>query len=220
MRADVSQTTRPASKMIAPATILELAGVAVFAVSGALVATRLRQTFVTACFFALVTGVGGGSLRDLLLGVRAEWLEDRLVAVVILVSALAVWFTPGRWWRERVLEWADAAGLAAFAALGTAKAVEYGVQPVPAIVLGVVSGCVGGILRDVLAGVPSILMRPELYVTAAALAASISLIALEMGAPRFLALLLGTAAGFGLRGAAMIWRIELPSYAGSSRDPQ
>ena len=138
MRADVSQTTRPASKMIAPATILELAGVAVFAVSGALVATRLRQTFVTACFFALVTGVGGGSLRDLLLGVRAEWLEDRLVAVVILVSALAVWFTPGRWWRERVLEWADAAGLAAFAALGTAKAVEYGVQPVPAIVLGVV----------------------------------------------------------------------------------
>ena len=220
MRADVSQTTRPASKMIAPATILELAGVAVFVVSGALVATRLRQTFVTACFFALVTGVGGGSLRDLLLGVRAEWLEDRLVAVVILVSALAVWFTPGRWWRERVLEWADAAGLAAFAALGTAKAVEYGVQPVPAIVLGVVSGCVGGIVRDVLAGVPSILMRPELYVTAAALAASISLIALEVGAPRFLALLLGTAAGFGLRGAAMIWRIELPSYAGSSRDPQ
>mgnify|MGYP003145564702 FL=1 len=220
MRADVSQTTRPASKMIAPATILELAGVAVFAVSGALVATRLRQTFVTACFFALVTGVGGGSLRDLLLGVRAEWLEYRLVAVVILVSALAVWFTPGRWWRERVLEWADAAGLAAFAALGTAKAVEYGVQPVPAIVLGVVSGCVGGIVRDVLAGVPSILMRPELYVTAAALAASISLIALEVGAPRFLALLLGTAAGFGLRGAAMIWRIELPSYAGSSRDPQ
>ena len=220
MRADVSQTTRPASKMIAPATILELAGVAVFAVSGALVATRLRQTFVTACFFALVTGVGGGSLRDLLLGVRAEWLEYRLVAVVILVSALAVWFTPGRWWRERVLEWADAAGLAAFAALGTAKAVEYGVQPVPAIVLGVVSGCVGGIVRDVLAGVPSILMRPELYVTAAALAASISLIALEVGAPRFLALLLCTAAGFGLRGAAMIWRIELPSYAGSSRDPQ
>ena len=109
---------------------------------------------------------------------------------------------------------------AAFAALGTAKAVEYGVQPVPAIVLGVVSGCVGGIVRDVLAGVPSILMRPELYVTAAALAASISLIALEVGAPRFLALLLGTAAGFGLRGAAMIWRIELPSYAGSSRDPQ
>ena len=200
--------------------IILLAGVAVFAVSGALVATRLRQTFVTACFFALVTGVGGGSLRDLLLGVRAEWLEDRLVAVVILVSALAVWFTPGRWWRERVLEWADAAGLAAFAALGTAKAVEYGVQPVPAIVLGVVSGCVGGIVRDVLAGVPSILMRPELYVTAAALAASISLIALEMEAPRFLALLLGTAAGFGLRGAAMIWRIELPSYAGGSRDPQ
>ncbi|ARU15525.1 trimeric intracellular cation channel family protein [Croceicoccus marinus] len=199
--------------MVTPVTVLELAGVAVFAVSGALAATRLCQTFVTACFFALITGVGGGSLRDLLLGVRAEWLEDRLVALVIMMSALAVWFTPGRWWREKVLEWADAAGLAAFAALGTAKAVEYGVQPLPAIVLGVISGCVGGIIRDVLAGVPSILMRPELYVTAAALSASVSLIALEMGMQRLLALLLASAAGFGLRGAAMIWRIELPAYA-------
>lgn len=199
--------------MVTPVTVLELAGVAVFAVSGALAATRLRQTFVTACFFALITGVGGGSMRDLLLGVRAEWLEDRLVALVIMISALAVWFTPGRWWREKVLEWADAAGLAAFAALGTAKAVEYGVQPLPAIVLGVISGCVGGIIRDVLAGVPSILMRPELYVTAAALSASVSLIALELGMHRLPALLLASAAGFGLRGAAMVWRIELPAYA-------
>lgn len=198
--------------MVTPVTVLELAGVAVFAISGALVATRLRQTFVTVCFFALVTGVGGGSLRDLLLDVRAEWLEDRLVALVIMISALAVWFTPGRWWHEKVLEWVDAAGMAAFAALGTAKAVEFGVQPLPAIVLGVISGCVGGIIRDVLAGVPSILMRPELYVTAAALAASVSLIALGMGMPRLLALLLASAAGFGLRGAAMIWRIELPAY--------
>ena len=61
--------------MVTPVTVLELAGVAVFAISGALVATRLRQTFVTVCFFALVTGVGGGSLRDLLLDVRAEWLS-------------------------------------------------------------------------------------------------------------------------------------------------
>ncbi|WP_230291286.1 trimeric intracellular cation channel family protein [Croceicoccus sp. Ery5] len=206
--------------MITPVAALELVGVAVFAVSGALVATRLRQTFVTACFFALVTGVGGGSLRDLLLGIRAEWLGDRLVALVILLSALAVWFTPGRWWRERVLEWADAAGLAAFAALGTAKAVEYGVQPLPAIVLGVISGCVGGIVRDVLAGIPSIIMRPELYVTAAALAASVSLIALGLGMPRLPALLLASAAGFGLRGAAMIWKIELPAYArGITGDP-
>ncbi len=199
--------------MVTPVTVLELVGVAVFAISGALVATRLRQTFVTVCFFALVTGVGGGSLRDLLLGVRAEWLQDRLVALVIMISALAVWFTPGRWWHGKVLEWADAAGLAAFAALGTAKALEYGVQPLPAIVLGVISGCVGGIIRDVLAGVPSILMRPELYVTAAALSASVSLTALVLGMPRLPALLLASAAGFGLRGAAMIWRIELPAYA-------
>lgn len=198
--------------MLAPAAILEMIGVAVFAISGALVATRLQQTFVTACFFALVTGVGGGSLRDLLLGIRAEWMGHRLVAFVILLSTLAVWFTPDRWWRGRVLEWADAVGLAAFAALGTAKAIEYGVQPLPAIVLGVISGCAGGVIRDVLAGIPSILMRPELYVTAAALSATVTLISLELDVSRLMSLLTASAVGFGLRGAAIIWQIELPRY--------
>ncbi len=198
--------------MITPVMILELAGVAVFALSGALVAARLGQTLVTVCFFALVTGVGGGSLRDILLGTQAEWLSDPLVSAVILASALLVWFTPERWWRGQLLEWADAAGLSAFAALGTAKALEFGVAPIPAVVLGVASGCVGGIIRDVLAGQPSILMRPELYVTAAALTSILALAALATDLPRLPALLIASAAGFALRGAALVWSIELPSY--------
>ncbi|GGD64685.1 hypothetical protein GCM10010990_12740 [Croceicoccus mobilis] len=198
--------------MITPVMILELAGVAVFALSGALVAARLGQTLVTVCFFALVTGVGGGSLRDILLGTQAEWLSDPWVSAVILASALLVWFTPERWWRGQLLEWADAAGLSAFAALGTAKALEFGVAPIPAVVLGVASGCVGGIIRDVLAGQPSILMRPELYVTAAALTSILALAALATDLPRLPALLIASAAGFALRGAALVWSIELPSY--------
>lgn len=163
--------------------ILDLAGVAVFALTGALLAARLRQTFVTMAFFALVTGVGGGSLRDMLLGAPAFWLRDPWVAPVIFATALIAWFTPRRWWEGELLEWADAAGLAAFSVLGAAKALGYGVAPVPAAVLGVVTGCIGGVARDVIAGEPSIIMRPELYVTAAALAAAVTVVGTLLHGP-------------------------------------
>lgn len=192
--------------------ILDLGGTAVFALSGALMAARLRQTFVTCAFFALLTGVGGGSVRDVLLGVPAFWLRDLWVAPVVLGTAALAWFMPGTWWKGRWLEWADALGLAAFSTLGTAKALAFDVAPVAAIILGVVTGCVGGIIRDVIAGVPSILMRPELYVTAAALASCVCAGLLLAGMAQPLAMAVAALAGFALRGAAMVWRIELPAY--------
>jgi uncharacterized membrane protein YeiH len=88
--------------------LLDLAGIAVFALSGALLAARLRQTFVTMAFFALVTGVGGGSIRDLSIGAPVFWVHDPWVAPVCLAVALIAWFTPHRWWEGRLLEWADA----------------------------------------------------------------------------------------------------------------
>ena len=192
---------------------LDLLGTAVFALTGALLAARLRQTFVTMAFFALVTGVGGGSLRDMLIGVPAFWLHNPWVAPVIFATALIAWWTPRRWWESELLEWADAAGLAAFAVLGTAKALAFGVAPVPAAVLGVVTGCAGGIARDVIAGIPSIIMRPELYVTAAALAALITMGGAAAGLPEAPVWGLAWIAGFALRGAAIKWKLALPAYA-------
>ena len=192
---------------------LDLLGTAVFALTGALLAARLRQTFVTMAFFALVTGVGGGSLRDMLIGVPAFWLHNPWVAPVIFATALIAWWTPRRWWESELLEWADAAGLAAFAVLGTAKALAFGVAPVPAAVLGVVTGCAGGIARDVIAGVPSIIMRPELYVTAAALAALITMGGAAAELPEAPVWGLAWIAGFALRGAAIKWKLALPAYA-------
>lgn len=192
--------------------ILDLGGTAIFALTGALLAARLRQTFVTMSFFALVTGVGGGTVRDMLLGVPAFWLHSPWVAPVILATALLAWFTPARWWEGRLLEWGDAAGLAAFSVLGTAKALAFGVAPLPAAVLGVVTGCVGGIIRDVLAGEPSILMRPELYVTAAALAAGLCMAGTLAGLPDAVIWTGAAICGFALRGAALVWKINLPAY--------
>jgi len=193
--------------------LLELAGIAVFALSGALLATRLKQTIVTVIFFALVTGVGGGSVRDLLIGAPVFWVRDPWVAPVIVLTALIAWFTPMRWWEGKVLDWADALGLAAYSVLGTAKALSYGVEPVPAILMGVITGCVGGVIRDVLAGQPSILMRPELYVTAAALGATLCALGGLLDLPQEAVWAIAASAAFALRGAALAWKIELPAYS-------
>ncbi|NLR71226.1 trimeric intracellular cation channel family protein [Novosphingobium sp. ERN07] len=192
--------------------LLDLAGIAVFALSGALLAGQLRQTFVTMAFFALVTGVGGGSVRDLLIGAPVFWVRDPWVAPVCLGVALVAWFTPHRWWDRPVLEWADAAGLGAYAVLGTAKALAFGVPHVPAVLMGVITGCVGGIIRDVLAGRPSILMRPELYVTAGALSSVLCAGGAALGLANAIVWPVAALAGFGLRGAAIYWRLGLPVY--------
>lgn len=194
--------------------LLDLAGIGVFALSGALMAVRLRQTLVTASFFALVTGVGGGSVRDLLIGAPVFWVHDGAVAAVCIAIALIVWLTPQRWWDGRLLEWADAVGLAAYSVFGTAKALAWGVPPVPALLMGVITGCVGGIIRDLLAGVPSIIVRPEIYVTAAALASALFLLLLWAGLALPVAAVTGAVAGFMLRGAAIRWSLALPAYRG------
>lgn len=192
--------------------VLDLAGTAVFALSGALLAARLRQTFVTMAFFALVTGVGGGSVRDLLIGAPVFWVRDPWVAAVCLGTALIAWFTPRRWWEGELLDYADAAGLAVYAVLGTAKALAFAVAPIPAVVMGIVTGCVGGIIRDVLAGRPSILMRPELYVTAAALASALCAAGALLEGPRGLVWSAAALAGFALRVSAIRLGIKLPAY--------
>lgn len=195
---------------------LDIAGIAVFALSGAVVAARERQTFVTMGFFALVTGVGGGTVRDLLIDAPVFWMQDPWVAAVCLATALLVWFTPVKWWDGKLLDYADALGLAAYAVLGSAKALAYGIPPVPAVLMGVITGCVGGIIRDVVAGRPSIIMKPELYVTAAALASVMTVAAMHapLGLSNWAIWIAAFLAGFVLRAAAIRFEWGLPSYGG------
>lgn len=193
---------------------LDLAGVAVFALSGALLAAAKRQTLVTFIFFALVTGVGGGTVRDLLIGAPVFWIRENAILLICVAAALGAWFMPRRLCPERALIWLDAAGLGAYASFGAAKGLAFGVAPIPAIGMGVLTACLGGILRDVLAGEPSTLLRPELYVTAAALSAALTVALIFAGLPGAVAGPVAALAGFALRGAAIRWRISLPTYSG------
>lgn len=199
--------------VIAPALeYVDLAGIAVFAVSGALVAAEKRQTLVTFIFFAVVTGVGGGTVRDLLIGAPVFWIGGNAVILICIAAALIAWAGPSRWWSGRALLWFDAAGLAAYSAYGAAKGLAFGVAPLPAIGMGVLTACLGGIIRDVLAGQPSILMRSELYVTAAALSAALMVALMLIGLPGTAAAAIAVPAGFALRAGAIVRGWALPVY--------
>lgn len=199
---------------LAPALIawLDLFGIAVFAASGALAAAQRGQTLVTFAFFALITGVGGGTVRDLLIGAPVFWVQDWRFAATCLVTAGLVWVTPKNVWKPRALDWFDAVGIAIYAVFGTWKSLTLGVPLLPAMMMGVITACVGGIIRDVLAGEPSILLKPEIYVTAAALASGMFGLLLWFGTPVLPAAILSAAAGFALRAMA-IWKgWAIPAY--------
>ena len=204
--------TPPAILPVDALLLLDYVGIAVFAISGALLAAEKKQTLVTFIFFAVVTGVGGGTVRDLLIGAPVFWVGTNATLLICIAAGVAVWFLSRRTIADKALLWFDAVGLAAYATYGAAKALNYGVAPVPAFAMGVMTACVGGIIRDVLANEPSILMRPELYVTAAALASGLFVALSLFGAPPTLAALVAGLAGFSLRGAAIARGLSLPAY--------
>jgi uncharacterized membrane protein YeiH len=200
------------SHLPAALVLLDYFGIAVFAISGALVAAKRQLDFVTFVFFAVITGVGGGTLRDLLIGAPVFWVRTNGTLVICIAAALLVWIDKRRWLSGAALLWFDAAGLTAFSAYGAAKALSYGVAPVPAFLMGVLTGCAGGIIRDVLAGEPSILLRHEIYITAAALAAGLFVGLSLLGLSVWIAAAVAIAAGFGLRAMAITRGWSLPAY--------
>lgn len=205
--------TPPAFPVIAPVLeYLDYLGIAVFALSGALLAANKRQTFVTFVFFAVATGIGGGTLRDVLIGAPVFWVHQNWIMLICIAAALIVWFSPLRIWGGAGLVWFDAIGLASYATYGTAKGLAFGAAYLPAFGMGVLTACAGGIIRDLLAEEPSILLRPELYVTAAALSAGLMILLTIAGAPAFLAGAIAAVGGFGLRALAITKGWSLPSY--------
>jgi len=193
--------------------MLDYFGIGVFAVSGALAAAERKLDFVTFIFFAVVTGVGGGTIRDLLIGAPVFWVNTNATLLICLGAALGVWFLSYRAIVERAVLWFDAVGMVAYAIYGASKALTYGVSPIPAFVMGVLTACAGGIIRDILANEPTILLRRELYITPAALASGLFVALFVAGVPDRAAALIAAVAGFGLRALAITRKLTLPLYS-------
>ena len=193
--------------------IFDYCGVAVFAVTGALAAARRKYDIITFAFFAAVTGIGGGTLRDLLIGAPVFWVQDAGYIAVCIAAAGAVWAVGVKTWRMGALLWLDAIGLAAYSVVGASKAASYGVSPLVAVVMGVLSASFGGVVRDVLAGEPSVLLRKEIYVTAAVAGAGLFVILRLLAVADLPAGLIGAATALALRGGALRFGWTLPGFA-------
>jgi uncharacterized membrane protein YeiH len=191
---------------------LDFVGLFVFAGTGALIAARGGHDIITMLFFAAITGFGGGTLRDVLMGAPVFWVREPAYIVVCMLATAAIWFG-GRWVdRPRALLWLDALGLAYYAALGAAKATALGVAAPACIVMGVLTATFGGVLRDIVAGEPSILLTRDIYVTAALAGATAYVGCAALGAPQPLALLVGFVTGFVIRVGAITRHWALPAY--------
>jgi uncharacterized membrane protein YeiH len=195
-----------------PLVTLDYLGVAVFAVTGALAAARSRHDAITFAAFAILTGIGGGTLRDLLIGAPVFWVHASGYLYVCLAAAGIVWLLGERPWRSSALAWFDAIGLAAYAVLGAAKAMKAGVSPPVAVVMGALTATFGGIMRDLLAGQPSVLLKREIYITAAVLAAAVFVALNSLGLDANIAALAAFFAGFALRAGAIARGWTLPGF--------
>jgi uncharacterized membrane protein YeiH len=192
---------------------LDLAAAAVFALTGALVASRKQMDIVGFMWLGVVTGVGGGTVRDLLLGAPVFWVRDVSPVVACIVAAVLAFFTAHYVQsRYRWILWLDALGLALVTIAGAAKGLDTGTGPIVAVVMGVITAAVGGIIRDILGHEPSIILRREIYVTAS-LAGAVLFVALSgAGADRIAAALAGGTTAFAVRCLALVYCWTLPTY--------
>jgi uncharacterized membrane protein YeiH len=185
----------------------------VFAVSGALVASRKGMDVMGFMWLAVTTGVGGGTVRDLILNVPVFWVQNPAHVSACLLTAVVMHFVaPLVESRQRTLLWFDAFGLALVTIAGTVKALDVGASPLVAIVMGVVTGSVGGIIRDTLGHVPSVILRHEIYVTASVMGACTYTALNALGRGRLVAMIAGFLVTFVVRGLAINYGWSLPIF--------
>jgi uncharacterized membrane protein YeiH len=188
--------------------------VAVFAITGALAAAERKLDILGFILFGTITGIGGGTARDLLLATDTVfWIGDTRYLWVCIVASSLTWFiAPQLNSLHRVLVWADAVGVALFCVLGTIKAQQWGAPPVVSVVMGMMTATFGSIIRDTLLNQEPVLLGPEIYVTAALLG-SASYLALEaMPATAALATPVAILLAFSLRASAILFDLRLPKY--------
>jgi uncharacterized membrane protein YeiH len=203
--------------------IIDLIAVAVFAVTGALVASRKQLDIFSFITFGTVTGIGGGTIRDLLLGVAPVfWVREPVHISICVVASVLVYFTAHLVSsRYKWILWLDALGLSLVCVAGAQKGLDAGAGPVVAVVMGVITATFGGIIRDVLGQEPSLLLRREIYMTAA-IAGSVAFVGLlGMGLSQAWSATIGFAICLFVRSLALSLGWSLPTYkARAGREPE
>lgn len=202
---------------------LNVFGTAVFAIGGALAATKKGMDLFGVVVAAVLTGIGGGTLRDLCLGVHpVNWVNDSTglqVAIVFgLLTFTYVRFRQHKLIPNKLLNVADAVGLAVFTVLGCKAALENGAGPLITVIMGMLTGSGGGIIRDAFSAEIPLFFRKEIYATACLVGGGAYLILLALTAAEDWAMLGGAAVTLAIRLAAIYWELSLPSLTPSVAD--
>ncbi|MCO4799039.1 MAG: trimeric intracellular cation channel family protein [Colwelliaceae bacterium] len=199
---------------------LDLFGVIVFALSGALMAGRYKLDPFGVVVLAAVTAIGGGTIRDVILGTTVFWVANPVYIFVILFTAILTIILIRRPKRipKRFLLIADAFGLALFAVLGTQKALDLGVSTSVAVVMGIITGCAGGMIRDVLCNVIPMILRQEIYALAAMLGGCLFIIFNSLGLSENVSTVCAIIGALKLRLAAIYWQVSLPAFHISEKE--
>ncbi|MCS0352613.1 TRIC cation channel family protein [Vibrio ordalii] len=195
---------------------IDLFGTAIFAISGVLLAGRLKMDPFGVVVLASVTAIGGGTIRDMALGATPVfWIKDTTYLWVIFITCLLTMLLVRRpkrvaWW---ILPVCDAIGLAVFVGIGVEKAMNYQDSAMVAVIMGVITGCGGGIIRDVLAREIPMVLRSEVYATACIIGGLFHTTTLAMGYDSSSAFLAGVASTLIIRLGAIRWHLSLPTFA-------
>lgn len=196
--------------------LIDLFGTAIFAISGVLLAGRLKMDPFGVVVLASVTAIGGGTIRDMALGATPVfWIKDTTYLWVIFITCILTMLLVRRpkrvaWW---ILPVCDAIGLAVFVGIGVEKALLYQDSAIVAIIMGVITGCGGGIIRDVLAREIPMVLRSEVYATACIIGGLFHTTALAMGYDNSSAFIAGVLSTLIIRLGAIRWHLSLPTFA-------
>ncbi len=195
-------------------TVLDRFGVLVFAVSGGVVAVRARMDILGVLVLSFLPALGGGTLRDLILDTDVFWLTDGWSLAMVGLGALLAFFFTDAAEGFKPMRWADAVGLAIFAVTGAAKTLALGHSIAIAVIMGGVTASAGGLLRDIVADREPLLLKEDIYATAALLGALAFCLSIEFGLSPSLATGIGFTIGFAIRAAALRYGLSLPKRRG------
>ena len=201
--------------------VFDLFGVAVFAITGALMAGRKSMDLLGVVIIAVITALGGGTLRDVILGRHpVVWLEDQTYILVAIFAAVltVIWVRFTRPIHENGLLVADAFGLSVFTVIGTQVALAMHVPVSAVVIMGVMTGVAGGVLRDIICNEIPLIFHKEIYATAGMVGSVLYIVLYRLETPANLDITLAILAVLAIRLAAIRWQLQLPRFHLLDRD--
>lgn len=199
---------------------MDILGTIAFSISGVLTAMKKRMDAFGILIIAFVTAVGGGTLRDIIIGFPITWMRNlTYVHVILITTIVAALFRSKLVYLRKSLFLFDTIGIGLYTVIGIQKAISIGLPPVICVAIGTMSACFGGVIRDILCNEIPVIFRKEIYATACILGGASYFLLVRVGLPENITFVISGAVVILARLLAVIFKLELPSVYGKEKEP-